>query len=171
RFEPLPLAILTKTALETGDRSRAVELVKQGLEISRETGTSFVGPWLLGLLAIATDNPDERQGALEEGESILRKGCVGQNYFWFYRDAMEVCLNTGDWDALEHYAAALEEYTRPEPLPWSDFFIARGRALAAVGQGRRDDELIAELHDLRDEAHRVGHKLPLRAIEDALRAA
>ncbi|MCZ6749525.1 MAG: AAA family ATPase, partial [SAR324 cluster bacterium] len=38
RFEPLPLAILTKTALETGDRSCALELVKQGLEISRETG-------------------------------------------------------------------------------------------------------------------------------------
>ena len=73
---------------------------------------------------------------------------MGHNYFWFYRDAMEVCLNTGDWDSVEGYAAALEDYTRPEPLPWSDFFIARGRALATYGKGRRDDALIAKLREL-----------------------
>lgn len=118
-----------------------------------------------------TDTPDERQRALAEGESLLQKGCVGQNYFWFYRDAMEVCVNTGDWDAAERYAAALEEYTRPEPLPWSDFFIARGRALAAVGRGQRDDALIAELRALHEEAQRVGFKAAVPAIDDALNAA
>jgi len=170
RFEPSALAALTKSALASGDRFTAVKLAKQSVEISRETGMKFQGPRHLGILALATDNPDERQGALAEGESILREGCVGHNYLWFYRDAMEVCLHTGDWDAVERYAAALEEYTRPEPLPWSDFFIARGRALAAVGRGRRDDELIAELRALRDQAQRVGFKLDGRAIEDALRA-
>ena len=30
-------------------------------------------------------------------------------------------------------------YTRPEPLPRSNFFIGRGRALAAHGRGSRDD--------------------------------
>jgi hypothetical protein len=123
---------------------------------------------LLGILALVTDAMDERQRALAEGESLLQKGCVGQNYFWFYRDAMEVCLNTGDWGAVERYAAALEEYTRTEPLPWSEFFIARARALAAVGRGRRDDELIAELRALHEEAQRVGFKTALRAIDDAL---
>ena len=34
---------------------------------------------------------------------------------------------------VERYAAALEEYTRSEPLPWADFFVARGRALPLAG--------------------------------------
>lgn len=171
RFEPLSLAVLTKSALTAGDRSSATDFVKQGVAISRDTGTGMFGPWLLSLLALATDDPDERENALAEGESLLQKGCVGQNYFWFYRDAMEACLNTGDWDTVERYADALEEYTRPEPLPWSDFFIARGRALAIVGRGQHDHRTIAELSRLSDEAHRVGFKLAMPAIEDALSAA
>ncbi len=41
-----------------------------------------------------------------------------------------------------HYASALENYTRDEPLAWSDFYIDRGRLLAQtlsynVGEGER----------------------------------
>lgn len=45
---------------------------------------------------------------------------------------------------------------RPEPLPWSDFYIARGRALAAYGEGARDEGTVLTLRSLRDEAERVG---------------
>jgi hypothetical protein len=48
------------------------------------------------------------------------------------QDALEVCPDADDWDGVERYAAALDDYTRPEPLPWSAFFIARGRALAVM---------------------------------------
>ena len=58
-----------------------------------------------------------RAQALGEGEEILRQDCVGHNYLWFYRDAMEVSLEDADWDGARRYAAALEAYTRPEPLP------------------------------------------------------
>jgi hypothetical protein len=34
------------------------------------------------------------------------------------------------------YATALENYTRPEPLPWAELFIGLGRALAARGRDR-----------------------------------
>ena len=51
----------------------------------------------------------------------------------FYPAAIETALNTGDWDAAERYAAALEDYTRAEPLPLIDSDIARGRALARLG--------------------------------------
>ena len=77
----------------------------------------------------------------------------------------------GDWDEVERYAAALEEFTRPEPLPWSDFFIARGRALAAFGGGSRDDATIAEIRRLRDQAEKIGCKPALPALEQALAAA
>lgn len=81
---------------------------------------------------------------------------------------METALNTGDWDTVDRYAAALEEYTRSEPLPWTDFFIARGRALANCGRGKRDDATMQELQRLREESTRVGFKTALSAINHAL---
>ncbi len=66
---------------------------------------------------------------------------------------------------------ALGDYTRSEPLPWCDFFIARGRALAAFGQGRCDPEILAELRRLREEAERNGFTTALAALDAALDAA
>jgi hypothetical protein len=83
---------------------------------------------------------------------------------------MESALNIEDWSAAEAYAQALEDYTRAEPLPWSNFFIARGRALAAFGRGGRDAAAIDELRRLRDEAERVGWTTSLPEIEAALAA-
>ena len=108
---------------------------------------------------------------MNEAESILRKGCVSHNYLWFYRDAIELCLDMGEWKGVEHYAAALEHYTRADPLPWSDFFIARGRVLAACGRGRQDAALGKTLRDVSSEAHRLGLRLAAQRVEDALQAA
>ena len=88
---------------------------------------------------------------MEEGEQILRSGAVSHNHFWFYRDAMDTSLRVGEWDSVERFAASLEAFTRPEPLPWSDFFIAHGRTLAAFGRGKRDERTFSELRRLRDE--------------------
>ncbi len=79
-------------------------------------------------------------------------------------------MKSGDWDEVERYATALEDYTRPEPLPSSDFFIARGRALAAHGRGSRDDKTMQELKRLRDEGERVGLKTAISALDEALAA-
>ena len=112
--------------------------------------------------------PEVRQTALAEGERLLAAGCVSHNYFWFYRDAMEAALGAGEWDEVDRYAASLETYTRPEPLPWTDFFVARGRALAAVGRGRADAAPSAALIRLQDEGQRLGLVTALPAIEAAL---
>ena len=74
----------------------------------------------------------------------------------------------GDWDEVERYAAALEDFTRPEPLPQSDLIIARARVLAAYGRGERDYATMQELKRLRDEAELVGFKTALPALEEAL---
>ena len=76
-----------------------------------------------------------------------------------------------EWDEVERYAAALEKYTQSEPVPWPDFFISRGRALAAFGRGGRDAETLGELRRLKDEAERVGLIAPLPEIETALSLA
>ena len=122
----------------------------------------------MGVIAAATDDPSTRVDALNEGEALLQKGSLAHGYLGFYRDAMEACLKSGDWREVERYAAALEDYTRPEPLPQSDFFIARGRVLAVYGRGKRDDATVQELKRLRDEAKRVGLKMALSALEEAL---
>jgi hypothetical protein len=108
---------------------------------------------------------------LAEGEESLRSGAVSHNHFWFYRDAIQVSLNIGDWESVERYAVAMEDYTRPEPLPWCDLFIARGRALAAFGQGQRDDRVLAEIGRLREAAERAGILTAIPDLDAALRTA
>jgi hypothetical protein len=89
----------------------------------------------------------------------------------FYRDAMSLCLELENWDEVDRYAQALEDYTSAEPTPWSDFFIGYGRALAAFGRGNRDDETMRKLQHLLDEAERVGLKIAVPRLKEALSSA
>ncbi len=171
RFEAHDLAWLARIATAEGRRAKAIELLERALKICRDTGMAFTGPRVLSALALVTDEPDRRRGFLEEGEAILRSAAISHNQFWFYRDAIEVSLDIGDWQEVERYAVALEDYTRPEPLPWCDLFIARGRALAAFGQGRRDGEALAELGRLREAAERAGILTAIPDLDAALRTA
>jgi class 3 adenylate cyclase/tetratricopeptide (TPR) repeat protein len=168
RFESESLAFLGDTRWQGGDRAEGIALLREALAISRESGIAYMGPMLLGTLARITDDPEERRAALAEAEALLAAGSVSHNFLWFYYEAIETALNTGEWAAAERYAAALESYTRPEPLPWADFHVARGRALAAFGGGARDDDTIAGLRRLRDAAERAGLQLMLPALQAAL---
>ena len=171
RFEALAHIYMGQILASKGRMSEAIERVEEAIAIGRQSGITYSGPWALGVLAMITRDPAQRRRALKEGELILRQECVSHNYFWFYRNAMEACLESGEWEEVERFAAALEAYTRAEPLPWSDFFIARGRALAAFGLGQRDAATIEELRRLRDEAERIGFKTAMSALDEALKAA
>jgi hypothetical protein len=153
-----------------GNREEAIERAEQAVATSRETGIRFAGPMSLGTLALVADDADSRKAALDEGEAILLDQCVSHNYLWFYRDAIETCLGGGDWEGVRKFAAAAEGYTRDEPLPWMDLLIDRGRALADIGQGTRDGETVEVLTHVRDEADRVGFKVAIPALDEALAA-
>jgi tetratricopeptide (TPR) repeat protein len=159
RFEAVSLNDLAMVARAESGPSEALDLMRRALAISRETGISFMGPWILGHLAVSTKDPVERDAALMEGTELLRDGAVGHNHLWFLRYAIEASLDYRDWDGADCYSAALEYYTKPELLPWSEFFIARGRALAAFGRGERSATLMAEMGRLRDEAGHLGLRL------------
>jgi hypothetical protein len=168
RYDCSRLAFLGRAALLDGDRETALELLDQSLQVAHKTGITFEGPRNYGALATALVEPEARRRALAEGQAVINSGCVGHNQPWFYADAIQVMLDLEDWEQAERYASALEDFTRPEPLPWCDLFIARGRALADYGRGRREGALIAELRRVRDEARRLEILVALPAIEQAL---
>ncbi len=151
-----------------GQRDRAAQLLEQAVATRSDTGGTFTGAWALGALSMIADSADTRERALREGEKILQGNCTGATYLWFYRYAMEGSLQAGDWDAVNRCAQALEDFTRAEPLSWSEFFIARGRSLAALGLGLRDDAVIEKLQRLRIEAESTGYYIAIPAIQQAL---
>jgi hypothetical protein len=106
---------------------------------------------------------------MQEAEQVLAGNCVGHNYLAFYPLAMEVCLRLKDWDELSRFAAALESYCRPEPLPQAEFYIARGRALARYGRGELDASTKQALRRSRDDARELGLMSALPALEQTLR--
>jgi class 3 adenylate cyclase/tetratricopeptide (TPR) repeat protein len=168
RFEAQNLCFEAKVARVRGRRTEAVRLSQQAMAICQETGMGFLAPRVIGEIALSADDPALQRKALQDGENLLKEPSLSHNHFNFYRDAMSVCLDKQDWDEVERYAAALEEFTRAEPLPWCDFYIARGRALAAFGRGKRDGALIRELEQLRDEGEHAGLKLALPELDAAL---
>jgi hypothetical protein len=97
---------------------------------------------------------------------MLSRGAVGHNHLWFYRDAIEALLADGDAAGALNYVGALEDYTRAEPLPWSDLFAKRGRLVARAITGI-DGDVRAELTNLRSSLERAGSK-PFLPVVDAV---
>jgi hypothetical protein len=103
-----------------------------------------------------------------EGEELLRRGAVGHNHLWFYRDAIEAMLAAADAQGALRYAGLLEAYTRSEELPWAELFVARGRLLAGAARGDVDAGRRADLVRVRTALHDAGLKAFLPPIEAAL---
>ena len=171
-YEAVCLYLLGRFSCQRGDYAKARELAQQGVKILRESesGLIFSGPIALGVLALATEDLQQRREILSEAETLLGVGSVGHNYLNFYEDAIEVCLQMEAWDDAERYAEALEEYTRAEPLPRSQFFIARARALASAKPGSNQQIDRVALKKLHNQASSIGLEAALPAIELVLSA-
>ncbi|MGF6805704.1 class 3 adenylate cyclase/tetratricopeptide (TPR) repeat protein [Paraburkholderia sp. Clong3] len=170
RFEAQNLEMQGRLLLDEGCRSEAVKALREALAISREVGTQFSGPKALSALSRAVDDNGERTRLLAEGEALLRLGAVGHNHLWFYRDAVEAMLGAGDPAGMLHYVDALEAYTQREPLPWSELFAARGRALALALQAPLSEATRHELLRLREALQQAGFRNYVSAVEAALAA-
>ncbi len=171
RFAAQIVTYLAKIQRLQGEREAARATAARAVELSLDSGRGFNGPRALAEAALNSEDPQARQAFLDRGEEILREGVVAHNQFSFYRDAMDCCLETGDWAAVERYAQALWDFTRQEPLPLCDFFVARARALVAHGQGERGETHRAQLQRLCEEAREMGLFLLLRALETAVAEA
>ena len=171
RFEAQALLYEGRLDRIEGRADEAIKTLEKALEISAEVGHGFTGPRIVGEMARALNEAEAKRAALAEGERMLEAGSVGHNHLFFYRDAIEVSFDIRDWDGVERYAAALENYTRHEPLPWCDFYTSRARALAAWRQGRRQPDVLAEIERLCGEAERVNFATALPALKEALNSA
>jgi class 3 adenylate cyclase/tetratricopeptide (TPR) repeat protein len=168
RFEAQNLEIRARLLLDDGRRSEAAGLLREALAICREVGTQFSAPKALGALSRAVEDDAERERLLADGADLLRRGAVGHNHLWFYRDAIEAMLSIGNVAGALRYVAALEDFTRAEPLPWSDLFAARGRAVAGALRGHTDDASRLELQHVRSALVDAGFDHFLPAVDAAL---
>jgi tetratricopeptide (TPR) repeat protein len=171
-FFVTPYVFLARVAHAEGRRPEAGAFARQAFEVVQSSERTRRLD-ALSVLALVTEDAEERQSALDEGEALIRQGSrEGAGCLWFYRDAMEGALDRADWEAAERYASVLESLTSPEPLAWVGFCVARARALARRGRGGdRDAKAIQELRRLRDEGERMGYRTALAAIERAIGAA
>jgi len=155
----------------SGELGDAMHHFESSIAIGRAQGMEFCGPLALAGMAYVASEPRIRTSCLAEAEEILVAGCLGHNYLHFYPDAIDLGLREGEWDDTERYCRELERFARDEPLPWCDFWSARGRALAAFGRGRRDPSTIDELERLRGVAQGHGVSAAVPALRAALGAS
>jgi tetratricopeptide (TPR) repeat protein len=170
RFEAQHLELEGRILGRLGRRDEGLRRLTEAVALSRAVGMQFTAPAAIAALALATEDPSEQQGLLDDGEALLRTGAVAHNHLWFRRDAIEAMLARGAWQQALRHAAALEDYTRPEPLPWSAVFIARARALAAWTTGARDAPARAALETVRDALAQAELRPYLPAVVAALAA-
>ena len=130
----------------------------------------FSAPKALSALSCAVDDDAERTRMLAEGADLLRRGAVGHNHLWFYRDAIDAMLSVRDLAGALRYIEALEQYTRVEPLPWAQLFAARGRVLAAALDDSADEGVLPELQGVRAALVAAGFDGARRAVDAALAA-
>ncbi|NOX76887.1 MAG: serine/threonine protein kinase [Gammaproteobacteria bacterium] len=173
---------LARILLAEGQLHEALTLADDALVACRKTGMQFVGPWVLGTVALiqthinlsqtpfnrSSKGDQRRRAALAEGQVLLARGCDGHNYFQFYRAAIDVALLNSEWQMAIHYAQCLDDYTNNESTPWSDYFIRRGRALAWFGAGERSATLTAEIKTLYELGGNSGLNTALSGLKCAL---
>lgn len=151
-----------------GKRAEAFEAARQALEMSRQATMQFVGPRALSLVVLLAKDSRQREKAQREAEALLRAGSVAHNHLWFHRYAIEVALEQKSWRDAERHATELERYTRSEPLPLIDFYIAQARALAMHGKDADREAAHHELFRLREQAKSENLWNALQALEEAL---
>ncbi len=167
-FESSQLLSLALARAGQDQHTEAEALLVDAVRLSQQTTPEFVGAWALGALALVTRDGAQRAAALNQGEALLRQGSLAHSHLHFYQLAIEAELASRDWDGAQRYAQLLADYAVQEPLPWCDFFSARGRLLADHGRGRRDAETRASLRRLRDQAELCGLRIALGALDAAL---
>ncbi len=136
----------------------------EALDIARETGMAFGGPLILATQGSAcmTIRGERERCRAEAADVIARRAAsIGHNQIGYRQHGIEDALARGDWPRALQHAAALEDYTRDEPLPYCDLLIARARAVVACARRPQDAVAQAELERLKSRAQALRLKWPV----------
>lgn len=167
-FEAQALVLLSRLHAASGDLALALTLSAEAEVIVRKVGMAFIGPIVLAQRSELSLDRQVQKRYINEAEQLLDAGCVSHNHFWVARSAIEINLQRKNWSEVERIAQRLECYTADQPLEWSDFVIARGRALAAWEQGDHGVEIRDHLQALSAQASMAKMLKFSKAIETAL---
>ena len=168
RFIPLFNDVLARVYFQRGDQDYALKLLQESWLVAETTSPTFSGPWVLGALARLSNDASYSFAMLAQGQQLLTEGCVAHNYFWFYRDAIEVSLRLGDWASATLWTTQLQQYFPPNSMPWADYVVARGQALAELGCHGLSEALARRLQTLVAKGRRLGMHSELVALEAPL---
>jgi class 3 adenylate cyclase/tetratricopeptide (TPR) repeat protein len=143
RFQAMVLLSRSWAYLIEGRNDKARECLQTALDLAKDA-MMFIGPWIMGGLALAADSPRERKLWVERGLEILQKGAVSHNYIFFHSDVINACLNDADWNGMKLHADMLAHYTVDEPLPWANFMVERAHwVIRTKGKGNDQEMKIA----------------------------
>jgi tetratricopeptide (TPR) repeat protein len=172
RFEAEVLSFSGHIDHLEGKLADGLQKARAGLAITREidAGMAFMGPTLLGLLMLTTDDPAERERARAEAEELLAAGSVSHNQVYFRTFAIDACLATEEFDEAERHADALADFCAEEGLFLIEFLAGRGHALARAGRGETSPELAAELGRLIAAGAQMHQEVWLDALRQAREA-
>jgi class 3 adenylate cyclase/tetratricopeptide (TPR) repeat protein len=155
RYQALIWACLAESAIGLGDSAKARDAIEHALALARETGMGFCGPIVLQLKARLARSRDDAARWRAEAEALLSAGCVSHCHIAYHRDGIDDGIARHEWARVLRHVEELERFTAPEPLPYTDWLIARGRVLAALAERPDDAALQAERSRLQAEFARV----------------
>jgi len=149
RFEAFLLESQARLHLARGQLDQARHHIRSAWQIvEQQRLQQFIGPWVLGTLALLDERKSERKNALAEGAAWLEQGCVGHNYYRFLVSAAEASLLSSDTAQALDYAAQLERYMGDEPCAWGVHHVELVRRYASwhtQGSGHERERLREQL--------------------------
>lgn len=163
RFVTFLLESLARVRLAQGRAEEASQVLQSAAEGVVTHGLErFIGPWVMGSVALASRDVHAAQQALRSGDELIERGAVGHNYYRYFPAAAIVALRAGWLDRAAAYTERLHGYTRRSPTPWASLHVQSLRALLALARRPscvdhqrgvsllvrrlRDAELLAEAH-------------------------
>ena len=168
RFEPFLMESMARIAWLQGDVVLAQQQIGwAAAEVERLQLQGFIGPWVMGTLALLTDDAAVREQALRLGNAYLRQDCVAHNGLRFLVAAAEVALIAGDAPAALAFAGRLAAQTRGEPCAWVEHHVALLTQFARW-LNAPDDSARAALIELHRHSGELGFALATPRLHDAL---
>ena len=124
RFEPFLMEGISRCHFISGDHIKAKEIIYSAWRlVEQQSLQKFIGPWVLGTLALIDSAENNNKNFIEQGLEIISSGCLAHNHYRFYVSAAESYIISRDLNRASSMADNFESFTHEEPCPWSEHQI------------------------------------------------